>query len=168
MTYSIVARDADTGELGAAIQSKAFCCGVGTLWVEAGVGDGTFGRLDPDRGTFTEFALADTTATPIGITAGSDGNLWFAQKKANKIGRMSTSGAFAEFDLPTPNAGPDAEAPRRKYAAAARRAGFDVPLGVCALRCSRGPRRNRTRALSVRRRHILTALPNSSRPNRNL
>jgi uncharacterized Ntn-hydrolase superfamily protein len=38
MTYSIVARDADTGQLGAAIQSAAFRAGVDTLWVEAGVG----------------------------------------------------------------------------------------------------------------------------------
>jgi len=38
VTYSIVARDPETGELGAAIQSKAFCCGVSTLWAESGVG----------------------------------------------------------------------------------------------------------------------------------
>lgn len=38
MTYSIVAHDAESGQLGAAIQSRAFCCGVSTLWAESGVG----------------------------------------------------------------------------------------------------------------------------------
>jgi uncharacterized Ntn-hydrolase superfamily protein len=38
VTYSLVARDPETGELGAAIQSAAFGAGSGTLFVEAGVG----------------------------------------------------------------------------------------------------------------------------------
>ena len=38
MTYSIVARDAATGELGAAVQSRAFATGRATLWVLADVG----------------------------------------------------------------------------------------------------------------------------------
>jgi uncharacterized Ntn-hydrolase superfamily protein len=38
VTYSLVARDPATGELGAAIQSAAFAAGSGTLWAEAGVG----------------------------------------------------------------------------------------------------------------------------------
>lgn len=38
MTYSIVARDAETGELGVAVQSRAFATGSGVPWAEAGVG----------------------------------------------------------------------------------------------------------------------------------
>jgi uncharacterized Ntn-hydrolase superfamily protein len=37
-TYSIVARDADSERLGAAIQSHYFCVGVGVIWVESGAG----------------------------------------------------------------------------------------------------------------------------------
>ena len=37
-TYSIVARDATTGELGVAVQSHAFSVGSGVTWAEAGVG----------------------------------------------------------------------------------------------------------------------------------
>ncbi|HEX3806408.1 MAG TPA: DUF1028 domain-containing protein [Gaiellaceae bacterium] len=38
MTYSIVARDAETGELGCAVQSQAFNAGAAVPWVRAGVG----------------------------------------------------------------------------------------------------------------------------------
>jgi uncharacterized Ntn-hydrolase superfamily protein len=38
MTYSIVARDPDTGELGVAVQSHYFCVGQIVPWAEAGVG----------------------------------------------------------------------------------------------------------------------------------
>ncbi len=38
MTYSIVAKDPDTGRLGAAVQSRWFNVGNGVLWVEPGVG----------------------------------------------------------------------------------------------------------------------------------
>jgi virginiamycin B lyase len=48
------------------------------------------------------------------ITAGPDGALWFTEQNANKIGRLTTSGAFTEYAVPTagsfPNgitAGPD-------------------------------------------------------------
>ncbi len=37
-TYSIVARDAETGELGVAVQSHWFSVGTGVTWAEAGVG----------------------------------------------------------------------------------------------------------------------------------
>jgi uncharacterized Ntn-hydrolase superfamily protein len=38
MTYSIVARDAETGELGVAVQSRSFNTGAACAWAEAGVG----------------------------------------------------------------------------------------------------------------------------------
>ena len=65
------------------------------------------GRFDPRSAAFTEFSLPTADATPIGITLGADGNLWFAQKRANKIGRITSSGVLAEFTVPTEKAGPD-------------------------------------------------------------
>jgi uncharacterized Ntn-hydrolase superfamily protein len=38
MTYSIVARDAETGELGVGVQSQAFNTGAAVPWVRAGIG----------------------------------------------------------------------------------------------------------------------------------
>jgi uncharacterized Ntn-hydrolase superfamily protein len=38
LTYSIVARDADSGELGVAVQSRAFACGASVMWARPGVG----------------------------------------------------------------------------------------------------------------------------------
>ena len=38
MTYSIVARDPTTGELGVAVQSRSFNTGAACAWAEAGVG----------------------------------------------------------------------------------------------------------------------------------
>ncbi len=55
-TYSIVARDAETGQLGAAVQSHYFASGSGVTWAEAGVGavatqasgDPAYGKLGLD------------------------------------------------------------------------------------------------------------------------
>jgi uncharacterized Ntn-hydrolase superfamily protein len=58
MTYSILARDQHTGQLGAAIQSKAFCCGVSTLWAESGVGIvATQSFTDPGYGPLCLLAM---------------------------------------------------------------------------------------------------------------
>jgi virginiamycin B lyase len=41
---------------------------------------------------------------PRGITVGSDGQIWFAEMAANKIGRVTLTGAFSEFEIPTADA----------------------------------------------------------------
>ena len=38
LTYSIVARDPETGQLGGAVQSRAFNCGAAVLWTKPGIG----------------------------------------------------------------------------------------------------------------------------------
>ena len=43
---------------------------------------------------------------PIGIVAGPDGNLWFAENVGNKVGRTTVNGAIAEFPVPTTNSFP--------------------------------------------------------------
>jgi streptogramin lyase len=73
------------------------------------------GRITPS-GTIREFPLptleseAGKTSGVTEITAGPDGNLWFAD--ANKIGRITPSGTISEFPLATVyavsiTAGPD-------------------------------------------------------------
>ena len=41
-----------------------------------------------------------------GITAGSDGALWFTEYNSNKIGRITTAGVITEYTVPTSNSGP--------------------------------------------------------------
>jgi streptogramin lyase len=61
-----------------------------------------------------EFAIPTAASQPTGIAAGPDGNLWFTEKAANKIGRITPGGTFTEFAIPTASseataiaAGPD-------------------------------------------------------------
>jgi len=42
----------------------------------------------------------------VGISAGADGNLWFAEENGNQIGRITTTGAITEFPIPTSGALP--------------------------------------------------------------
>ena len=77
------------------------------------------GRLDLATGTITEFPIPNTdlffdiftqtftTSTgPRGITVGPDGNLWFAQFNASRIGRITPEGMITEFPLPAPMSRP--------------------------------------------------------------
>jgi len=45
-------------------------------------------------------------AGPYDIVSGPDGNLWFTEFAANKIGRMTPAGGFAEYPLPNDPAAP--------------------------------------------------------------
>ena len=47
-------------------------------------------------GDVTEFALSPSTS-PYGITTGPDGNLWFTEFTANRIGRITPDGVVTEF-----------------------------------------------------------------------
>jgi virginiamycin B lyase len=60
----------------------------------------------------TEFQIPTANSYPLRIAAGSDAALWFTDYGTAKIGRMTTSGSFSEFAVPTPypvgiTAGPD-------------------------------------------------------------
>jgi virginiamycin B lyase len=64
------------------------------------------GRLDPATGQFTMFSVPTAGSWPLGITAGPDGAIWFTERLAAKVARMSTDGTFTEWDL-TPGAFPN-------------------------------------------------------------
>ena len=70
---------------------------------------GKIGQITPD-GVVTEFQDGITggpmgLAVLFGITAGSDGNLWFAEENTDKIGRITPAGVVTEFNL-TAGSGP--------------------------------------------------------------
>ncbi len=59
-------------------------------------------------GTVTEFPIP-TKSAPIGITTGPDGNLWFTEitQGAGEIGRITPSGRFTVFPVPTASSMPE-------------------------------------------------------------
>jgi streptogramin lyase len=59
--------------------------------------DHTFRTL----GQITEYPLLSSNSEPHGITAGPDGNLWFADRGTSKIGKITTSGTVTEYSLPS-------------------------------------------------------------------
>jgi streptogramin lyase len=42
----------------------------------------------------------------VSITNGPDGNVWFTEVAANRIGVITPSGTIAEYTIPTPVSGP--------------------------------------------------------------
>ena len=58
-------------------------------------------------GVVTETAVPTVNATPLGIAAAPDGNVWFAELNGNKIARViPATMVVTEFLVPTAAAGP--------------------------------------------------------------
>ena len=57
------------------------------------------GRLDPATGTFTMYSVPTADSWPLGITIGPDGNLWFVERSAGQVARMTPVGMFTEWPL---------------------------------------------------------------------
>jgi streptogramin lyase len=52
--------------------------------------------------TVTEFPIPTPNSEPLRITVGPDGNLWFGESGANKIGRITPAGVLTEFPTTAP------------------------------------------------------------------
>src|SRR5438046_96686 len=64
------------------------------------------------KGTvISEYAIPTANSLSGTIVAGPDGNLWFTESGASKIGRITTFGEITEFPLPPPNSQPIGIAP---------------------------------------------------------
>jgi streptogramin lyase len=86
----------------------------GSLWFTE---SNAIGRITPS-GTIKEFPVPPTEVVlpppaptvrgsgESGITAGPDGNLWFTEWLADKIGRITPSGSITEFQIPTAESHP--------------------------------------------------------------
>jgi virginiamycin B lyase len=62
-------------------------------------------------GSFTEYAeypIPTPNGDPGPITTGPDGNLWFIERSANKVVRLTTSGTFTEYTIPIASGTPQA------------------------------------------------------------
>jgi uncharacterized repeat protein (TIGR01451 family) len=58
-------------------------------------------------GTINEFPVLTAGSQLWGIAAGPDGNVWFAERIVNKIGRITPTGVVTEFTVPTATSQPD-------------------------------------------------------------
>src|SRR5499426_3989856 len=92
-TYSIVARDAATGELGVAVQSHAFSVGSGVSWAEAGVGAvATQSFIDPSYGPLGLDLMRAGRSAPDalkGLLAADDG------RDVRQVAMIDSSGRVA-------------------------------------------------------------------------
>ena len=92
-TYSIVARDAATGELGVAVQSHAFSVGSGVSWAEAGVGAvATQSFIDPSYGPLGLDLMRSGRSAPDalkGLLAADDG------RDVRQVAMIDASGRVA-------------------------------------------------------------------------
>ena len=55
----------------------------------------------------SEFPIPTSSSSPFAITAGPDGNLWYTEDTANRIGQITPSGRISEFSVPTSGSGPE-------------------------------------------------------------
>jgi virginiamycin B lyase len=82
----------------------------GALWFTEPSGfPNVIGRVTT-AGEFTEFGPgcdANTcSSVPEGIASGPDGNIWFTESLRNAIGKLTPSGEFTFYLIPTPGANP--------------------------------------------------------------
>ena len=94
-TYSIVARDAATGEMGVAVQSHAFSVGSGVSWAEAGVGAvATQSFIDPSYGPLGLDLMRAGRSAPDALKsliAGDDG------RDVRQVAMIDASGRVAAY-----------------------------------------------------------------------
>ena len=92
-TYSIVARDPATGEMGVAVQSHAFAVGGGVTWAEAGVGAvATQSFIDPSYGPLGLDLMRAGRSAPDalkGLLAADDG------RDVRQVAMVDSSGRVA-------------------------------------------------------------------------
>lgn len=51
--------------------------------------------------------LPTASAAPMGITKAFDGSVWFTERSANKLGRLSPTGVLTEYAVPTASSAPE-------------------------------------------------------------
>jgi streptogramin lyase len=63
-------------------------------------------RVLAATGSIVDYATLTASSQPNGIVAGPDGNVWFTEYSAAKIGKITPAGTVTEFTTPTANSGP--------------------------------------------------------------
>ncbi len=99
------AGDLSTVDTGVALTGGICVSSTGSVWFTTV--SNQIGRFVPNSG----MRLFDTpggsgSSSPWRLAAGPDGNVWFTENSAGKIGRVTDNGDVTEFTLPTRTAGP--------------------------------------------------------------
>jgi virginiamycin B lyase len=81
-----------------AVNLKNIIAGPDGFWLSDPDGNQVFHR--PFSGAPTAFPVPTPNAGLGGMVMGPDGNIWFTEITADKIGRLTPAGAFKEFDVP--------------------------------------------------------------------
>ena len=68
-------------------------------WMFAGLL--AFGAVSAQAASFTEYALPTASSGVATLAVGPDGNIWFTESTASKVGRVTTAGVVTEYALPT-------------------------------------------------------------------
>jgi uncharacterized Ntn-hydrolase superfamily protein len=98
-TYSIVARDAKTGEMGVAVQSHWFAVGSIVTWAEAGVGAiATQSFVDPGYGVRGLDLLRGGEAAPDALRSLVDAD---PQRNTRQVAMVDAKGRVAAYTGPT-------------------------------------------------------------------
>ena len=95
MTYSIVARDAVTGEMGVAVQTRWFNVGSGVPWAEAGVGAvATQSITEKSYGPLGLALMREGASAPMALEAllANDAN-----REVRQVGMVDATGRSAAF-----------------------------------------------------------------------
>jgi virginiamycin B lyase len=61
----------------------------------------------PTPGVTSQFPIPTASSHPAGIALGADGNLWFTEFAASKIGQLNVAGTISESVTPSRNATPN-------------------------------------------------------------
>src|ERR1051326_1626975 len=70
------------------------------------IGISAAATLCPAQIAITEYPVTTSGSLPYGITAGPDGNIWFTENGANKIGKITPNGVVTEYPIPTAGSSP--------------------------------------------------------------
>jgi streptogramin lyase len=57
------------------------------------------GRFDRNTGELTESEISTPNSLPGSIRDGPDGAMWFVERNANKIGRITMDGKLTQFEI---------------------------------------------------------------------
>lgn len=63
-------------------------------------------NISAEQANITEYPTHTPNSQPSSTVKGPDGNVWFTENNANKIGKIVTGGTIAEFTVPSPNSEP--------------------------------------------------------------
>ena len=103
--YSVRSKCSVRGDRGVAMKRRILVSVVAVLMMVA-MGLPCFWQAALAAPSMKEYDVPTSSSGPYGIAAGPDGALWFTEYYANKIGRITASGAFKEYDVPTSGSRP--------------------------------------------------------------